>query len=81
MGRLFAAKTLDFESSVNIVRHLGARAKEPFDNLQGPSAPKLVLPAPKPVPRAGQQVSGSRETIPSEDERPPHWFDVTKVRP
>jgi hypothetical protein len=43
----------------------------------------LTATAPKPVPRLDQSVfsAGSRETIqvPSEDERPPHWIDVTKV--
>ncbi len=40
-----------------------------------------ISSAPKPIPRGtGQLVSDTHmDAAPSEDERPPHWINVTKV--
>ncbi len=43
--------------------------------------PEPISSAPKPIPRGtGQFVSDTHtDAAPSEDERPPHWINVTKV--
>ncbi len=43
--------------------------------------PEPISSAPKPIPRGtGQFVSDTYQDVaPSEDERPPHWINVTKV--